>query len=358
MPIFDLIRGKIFNGKFPMVALDLAETSLELIQLAPKPGKPKIAFAYRQELKPGLIKNCQIIDSAGLAGILKEIWQANKLKNKNCLLSLPDKIVYFANLKIADKTGDLQAAIMAKAGEILPLDLSDYFFDYRLVETGKNSQEFFFIAAEKKIIRQYFDLCQAAGLNLAVLDFESACLARSLLKDNKEPCFVLDLGGYSTDLFLVDCQGFRYQVNFAVGGSVLDKKIAETLQINLKQAEKIKKQKGAAAIEDSVLFSIFEPVFLEIQKIAADYENKNKQPVKKIILAGGTSLLKGLLKKLRQKFLSWQIELGDPAQKVDLAGKLKSKDIILYSNAIGLALRGLDKDSLAQGINLLKDINK
>ncbi len=358
MPIFDLIRKKFFNGKFPMIALDLAESSLELIQLAKKTDKPKVAFACRRELKPGLIENSKIINQQVLAETLKEIWKTNELKNKSCLISLPDKIVYFANLKIANKADDLRAAIMAKAGEILPLDLTDCYFDWRVIETAKDYKEIFFIAAEKKIVRQYFDFCQAAGLDLAILDFESACLARSLLKDSKEPCFILDLGARSTDLLLIDNKGFRYQVNLALGGFVLDEKIAQALNISLSQAEKIKKEKGLRSGVNLKLFSVFDPVLSEIRKIAADYEDKNQKPVKKIILAGGTSLLKGLLEEFRQRFSGWQIDLGDPVQKIDPSGKLKAAETMFYSNAIGLALRGLDRDSLSRDINLIKDINK
>jgi Tfp pilus assembly PilM family ATPase len=87
------------------------------------------------------------------------------------------------------------------------------------------------------------------------------------------------------------------------------------------------------------------------------YENKTTNKIGKLILAGGTSLLLGLPELFRQNLPELKIEMGDPAKPIDFYAKTLKNDKILYSNVIGLALRGLDKESLDQGINLIK-INK
>lgn len=355
MSFFQNLGDKFFNNKFPMIGVDISDTSIEFVQLQSGLGKPKIKSNYRLVLEPGLITNGRISDISKVAVILQAAFKREEFKNNYCLLSLPDKETYFLNLQ-----GDnLETEIYSLAQENLPIDLGQCYYDYEITIEKKA----FFVAAPKDIIKQYRDLFQLANLSLEVIDFESACLTRALTeqKQLKEAVFIVDLGAKSTDIVLVDQQGYQDQTNFALGGYFLSQKIADTLHQDFELAEKIKLEKGIK-IEgldlETILAEMYAPVWVEIKKMSAEYEAKAKQPVKSIILAGGTSRLKGLVEVFKKHLPDFSIEVGDLEKKIDFNDTKFGSDQILYANVLGLALRGLNNESLNKGINLIKNLSR
>jgi len=364
MSILKQIRKKIFNNKFPMVGIDISDNSIEFLQLKAGLDKPQIKSSFRQVLKAGLIKNGEIIEPAKLAEILKQAFNSSQpeFSSNNCLLSLPDKQTYFLPLHFKAGVNNLADKIKESAQEKLPVDLTSSYFDYLPTHQDKLGQEVFFAAADKEVIEQYQELFVKAGLDLAAIDFESACLARALLSgdDLQKPVLIVDLGAVSTDIVLHDQHGFRDQMNLVFGGYKINKKIEEILNLDFKEAEQLKKKEGLFIKQnnlDKILADGFNDLFDEIKQIKFSYENKTGQKVEKLILAGGTSLLLGLPELFSQNMPGLKIAMGNPTQKIDFYAKTLKNDKILYSNVIGLALRGLSKESLDQGINLIK-INK
>lgn len=347
------LGDKFFSSKFPMIGVDISDTSIEFVQLQSGLGKSRIKASCRLEIEPGLITNGRISDVSKLAIMLQAAYKKVNFKNNFCLLSLPDKETYFLNLK-----GDnLGTEIYSLAQENLPVDLGQCYYDYILV----NEKEAFFVAAPKDIIKQYTELFKLANLNLEVMDFESACLARALLaqKELKDPTFIVDLGAKSTDIVLANQRGFLDQVNFAIGGYFISEKISETLNQDFASAEKMKMQKGIN-IEgldlEQMITAMYQPVFSEIKKMSSENETKVNMTTPNIVLAGGTSRLKGLLEIFRKNLPEYQIEIGNLENRIDFDDKIKNSDQILYANVIGLALRGLNDEILYKGINLIKNL--
>jgi type IV pilus assembly protein PilM len=349
------LGDKFFSNKFPMVGVDISDTSIELVMLQAGLGKSKIKEIYRLEIEPGLIVNGRISDLSKVAIILQAAFKKGDFKNNSCLLSLPDKETYFLNLS----GNDLATQLYSLAQESLPVDLGQCYYDYLMI----NETEAFFVAAPKDIIRQYLELFKLANLDLQVIDFESACLARALTsqKELQEPTFIIDLGAKSTDIVLADQQGFLDQVNFAIGGYFISEKIAENLKQDFVAAEKNKLEKGTK-IEGlnlaEILTEMYQPVFAEIKKMSAENDVKIKKLAKNIILAGGTSRLNGLLEIFKKSLPDYQIEVGNLENKIDFDGKELGVDEILYANVLGLALRGLNTDILNKGINLIKNLSR
>ena len=358
MKILDYIGGKLGKNKFPMVGLDISDNSIEFMQLERGFKKPKIKKIYRLELESGLISNNRIKEIEKVAAILQSAFLEAKLPTNSCLLCLPDKETYFVTLK-SSQAENIKQEIYQLAQENLPIDLSSCYWDFCPAGEG----QYFFAAAPKDIIEQYIELFKLSGLMLEIIDFESACLARTLIDQTEliEGLFILDLGAKSTDLILVDKNGFTDQINFAAGGFFISQKIAEKLNKDFSFAENLKKEKGIELPEinaEQFLEEMFAPIVAEINKMSAIYQQKTGKDAKRIILAGGTSLLKGLKEFFEKKLPGYQIEFGQIAGKIDFSEDLLKGDKILYANVIGLALRGLNRENLSQGINLRKDFQE
>jgi len=351
--------SNLFQSKFPLVGVDISDSSIELLQL--KTNK-ELKTCSREKIPAKLMKNSEIKDLDKLAGVLKKAYQAASpgFSSQSCLLSLPDKQSFFWVFDLKPNEADLDKRILKVAQGKLPLDLKTCYYDYLVTDLANGKKEVFFVAAEKNIIDQYIKLFEQADLNLEVIDFESACLARALLteEDKKEAGFIVDLGAEVTDIVLTDQKGFRDQINIPLAGDALTQKIAEHLKIEPEKAEKIKKEQGVLIKEkdcQTIILDFFENFFSDIYKMQENYQDKTNKQVKKIYLVGGSSLLKGIKELFAENLNDLEVVLGQPDKKINLSNKKLPANKIYYTNVIGLALRGLNKNTLEQGINLVED---
>lgn len=357
MTFLSQLKDKLLGSKFPLVAVDISDSSIELLQLSGKTSKPEVYTAYRQEIEPGLIKQGLISDKVKLTEVLRHCLAQVKprFSSTACMLSLPDQDTYFLSLKGKDPQSFPQQ-IYNKAQENLPVELSECFYDYFLI----NELEAFFVAANKKVILDYLEVFQAAGLSLETVDFETACLARSLVdqKTLSGGVFILDLGAQSSDLTFVEKNNFKDQVSLPVGGYAITQKLCEKINKDFLAAEKFKMAKGLADPKiKEIVAEVYQPVIAEILKMSVNYEAVVKKEDKKIILAGGASLMPEIINFFSSSLPGFDVKIGRVDLKVDFSKEHSVKNNIIYANALGLALRGLNNDSLAEGINLLKFIN-
>jgi len=364
MSFLSNLKCMLFSKKFPMVAVDISDTSIELLQLTAGGKLPKIKAYTRKNIPSNLIDGGKIMNLDKLAEHLKKAFEQSKDKfsNNSCLLSLPDQNVYFTIFKIKKDIKEIDQTIYNLASQKLPIDLDHSYFDY-LVTDEKNKEIFLAAAAEQESVDQYIELFKKADLNLEVIDIESACLARSLLtqKDLETPTFILDIGARKTDIILVDQKGFRDQIDLPVAGNLLTSIIAKKLKLTNKQAEKLKREEGLLIKKDDLgkeLAQQFDLVFAEIEKMCNNYTRKTEKKVNKIIMVGGSSLLKGLDEYIKKNYSQYKVVKGSPEKKVSMPAKIFKVDKVFYCNVIGLALRGLNQDSCAKGLNLIKSLKK
>jgi len=110
----------------------------------------------------------------------------------------------------------------------------------------------------------------------------------------------------------------------------------------MSDAEKVKREEGMKNEKARVLFEkLLEPILLEIRTALAYYKNSQNAEIKEVILVGGSSQLPGL-KEYFTDILKVSVSHGSPFL---LPAPLDVNDLsrLHYIEALGLALRGLDK---------------
>jgi len=143
-------------------------------------------------------------------------------------------------------------------------------------------------------------------------------------------------------------------------GNYFTQAIAKKLTISEEEANKIKEEAG---FEREPVSSILKECSLTLIKEIKDtlkyYQSRFGNRVEKIILAGGSALLPGI-KEYFQKHFEEKVEIGQPLQNIQKTSPLfDSRKAILFANVIGLALRGIEKNFIDAGINLLpEDLKK
>ena len=94
-----------------------------------------------------------------------------------------------------------------------------------------------------------------------------------------------------------------------------------------------------------ILTPLVDLIIREIDKIFMNFRLKEKKEVEKVILAGGTAFLPGLLEYFKNHLTDKEIEIANPFLNIHFPPILEDtlKEMgPSYAIAIGMALRGLE----------------
>ncbi|MFN3395296.1 MAG: cell division protein FtsA [Thermodesulfovibrionales bacterium] len=200
--------------------------------------------------------------------------------------------------------------------------------------------------------------CEEAGVRVADIVLEPVASAEAVLsKEEKDMgTLMIDLGGGTTDIALFRDGALRHTASLAIGGNHITNDIATGLDLTVDEAEKVKKAYGLVGTCDEIDIRgkvkqmsnlLYEIVYLRCEELFSlikkeivtfsGYKNREKLPpyIKRVVLTGGTSLLKGI-DRVAEKTLGRQVRIGIPYDVTDR--DLKNP---IYSTGLGLVKLGL-----------------
>ena len=353
-----------FNKKLP-IGIDISDSSIEVLRLN---KKREIIGQGRVILPEGIVDDGKIIDKEKLVLNLREVIKKAGIENTDrslsgtkAIMSLPESKVFIRNFELPlDLQGeDLSQSVINEITRITPSGLDGVYWDYVLVST-KKSHHILFIVAPKDLVDEYIEVANLAGLEVAIIDTEASSLGRSLLKPLflKAHSMVVDIGARTSDISIFGRDGLLHlSFSVPVAGSQLTQAIMDKLGKSQEEAEGMKRSFGFSENKEghhvsTVLKHSFEEVLDKIKKAINYYQSNVNGKIEEIILAGGSASLPGLDEYL-EKQIGIKVKTGNPIEKLKNGQILnnKEKQSILFSNVIGLALRGLDGPW--RGINLL-----
>lgn len=206
-------------------------------------------------------------------------------------------------------------------------------------------------------VQNLIKCCEEAGLKVADIVLEPVASAEAVLtiEEKDVGTLMIDLGGGTTDLALFRDGVLRHTASLAIGGNHITNDIATGLDLTIDEAEKVKRAYGLVGpcddidIESKVPLSslLSEIVYLRCEELFSlikkeivtfsGYKNAEKLPpyIKRIVLTGGTSLLKGI-DRVAEKILGRQVRIGIPEDVTD-----KDLKNPIFSTGIGLVKLGL-----------------
>ncbi len=342
------------------LGLDIADTSIEAIEIKKKLGKLSVVAYARTTIAPGIVENGAVLDKPKLIEAIQDMVRQERFSTKNVVLSIPESKTFIHVFDIpsviSEKT--LGDSIQYKAQEVIPLSFDQIYHDYRVIDRAKDSQEVLYIAGFKETVRDYRQVVSQAGLRPLVVEAESMSLARSLVRDDIfEGSVIVDIGARTSIITIYDHHGIRFSGNYRIAGEAITKTLSKALKKPINQVEELKRrtdffQEKNNPAAHKALTKLLDGLIKQIEKTIAYYKDTTGHIINSVKLCGGTSCLPGLVGYMNDK-ISTKVEQGDPLAGLRFSKKqLDSKKAVLYAGAIGLALRGLDSKSLQDGINL------
>ena len=359
------------------LGLDIGTASIKIVELAQEAGRLKLEnyglfelesddrVAIKQEKRKGKI--VQLSDGDIVWGI-KQIMERSKMKSRDVVASMPSFLTFATVVKmpfIPEK--DVAQAIKFEARKYIPLPLNDVVLDWSIIgivsdktknngevtpdnkEDEANKQgafiEVFLAAVPKDETARYQSIMKRAGLNVRALELENSALVRGLVGNDQSSTAIINIGGRSTSILIVDKGIERVSHNYEVGGFEITKSIADSLRISLKRAEELKRSYGLREEESNVInkamSSLVDLMAFEAERTIKGYEDKQGAKIQNVILIGGLANMPNFSNYFSQK-MNREIRIGNSLARVVIPKELEPLKQELNSTfaiSFGLAMR-------------------
>jgi type IV pilus assembly protein PilM len=344
--------------------LDISDLSLKLAEVRKQEGKLNLAVLGQASLPPGIVKRGEIKNIEKLVEAIKElVAKTQGLNTRYVVASLPEEKSFVRVMQMPKMTAkEIKSAVRFEAENYIPFSIDKVYLDSQIISpftTPQKQIEVLLIAFPKKIIDSYVEVLRKAGLIPVVLETESQAVVRALIprQRTRGPVFLIDLGTAGTSFSVYFNNSLCFSSFVPVSSNEFTRAIADSLGVELSEAEKLKKTYGFQKV-GNVGKRVFEALLPPLNELVdqikkhidycqthTTYEGilDKEKTFKKILLCGGGVNLKGLIKFLSQE-TGLIVEKGDTlvnfSKDIKNKQELSRQDLLAYATAIGWALRG------------------
>jgi type IV pilus assembly protein PilM len=212
------------------------------------------------------------------------------------------------------------------------------------------------VAVKKDKILNYTNVLSMAGKTPAIVDIDALAL-QNCYEYNYEPSpnqvvALLNLGASVMNINIVKGTTPLFPRDVSVGGHQYTDSLQKELDLSFDDAEALKLGRKVGTVSEDaktpILQQVTEIIVLEIQKTFDFFRaSAAGEHIEKILVAGGSSKVPGLLEALRQEF-SLQVEILNPFQRITppaegLGVELIDNNAGQLAVAVGLALRSFEE---------------
>jgi type IV pilus assembly protein PilM len=325
------------------LGIDIADCSIEAVLVKSFFNQRKIVGLGRTALSPDIVRRGRIISGERLAEAVRKVLseaKPDKIKCKSVVFSLPESqtFLHHCDLILPDKK-DIEAQIKKELLGNVPVEENDLEYSYSILKVEKEKYTILAAATRKTVLQEWADFFKKMRFRVKGVDIEILATFRDLFDFlPKEPVAVVDIGSTTSFVGIFDKDGLRYEYIINIAGEAFTRAIAKASGLDLEKSEAIKVQSGLENNDLKIKEAILEQVnkiITELTETLSSFKEKTGQEVAKLILVGGSGRLVGL-----DKYFADNLHL--PVQ-VGSARSLSAKTPLEYVEAIGLALRGVEK---------------
>lgn len=366
------------------IGLDISDLSLKLVQLKKIGDKIKIQAINKIALPNGILENGEIIDKEKMIKAVREIMEKpkyGKVTSSEVVACLPETKTFIKLIEVIKTSGNTREAMEAEIEKHVPLAINEIYYDWQIIDDLADRQLVLIGAAPRTIVNQYTDILDGAKLSISALEIEPVSICRSLLaeehykfKDERKNNYgIIDIGAKRSSLTVYSKNTILFSFSMPISGEKITKKIAETLKIELPQAEKAKiicgldETKARGIIKD-ILYSMIKELVSKINESLMFYNYHSPQygPLDEILLCGGGANVKNLC-EIISDYINIKVNLGNVFKNLNeeqnklqellsethtlgsnffsknnsKGAKLTQDTSLNFATAIGLALRGV-----------------
>jgi len=342
-----------------LIGLDLGSFSIKVVSLS-KRGKGYRLDAIGIALNPyGARPGADEASQVRVAEAVKKLLSDNRISSAKAILALPESVVYTRVVQMPVLSdSELASAIHWEAEQYVPVPLDQVNIDYEVISrpekgTDREKMEVFLVAAPKTVVSRTVEFASRCGIEVSGLETEMVALSRAMIPDSSGlgPTMLVSLGASSTNLAIVRDGMLVLTHSLESGGTALTRAISTEFGLEFPQAEEYKRSYGLdpTQLEGKVrecLRPLVDRLLSEVRKAIQYYnsslqESNQEMQIKRVILAGGTALLPGLVTYTAESF-GMEVVLGNAFSFIEPSATAAiPQDTVSFGTAVGLGMREL-----------------
>ena len=310
------------------IGLDLGSTSVRAFEISYRSSRPVVETFGSVPVAPGAVVGGLVEDGKGVTAALKELWTQQKFHSRRVILGLTHQQVIVRDLTVPALDGkDLGLALPFLVRDILPFPADQALLDFHPVgpaADGSGGTDGLVVAAPKEAVVRAVDAVHKAGLFVDSVDLASFAAMRATATTATESEVVVDIGAYATNL-VVHTGGIPRMVRCVPrGGAEITALLALRHDLGIDEADARKCRVGLRPDPDdadapeisATIGEALRPLFREIRSSLSWFTTHHPdQPVSRISLCGGGSLLPGLAETIARR-LDAEVRLADPLSRM------------------------------------------
>ena len=314
----NLFRSKSFIG------LDLGASQIKAVHMERTQAGWKIDKAVRYATPKDSIQDGIVTDIDAVAGAITQMLKENKISATCGVIGASGGSVIVRNVKIPNMPeAVLRKSIKFEASRYVPSSIEDSFIEFEVLgQADEENMDVLIVAAPRDIVESRVKACEAAGLEVEIVDVEAFAVYRSLIEADMERDYgsqtlaVVDIGSNSTNVSVVNKGVFSMTRSIPQAGSTLTDALKNYFKLTEEEAESGKAQLDLNSLLDEhkpaenpplrVVQPFLDDQIREIRRSLNYYQSQQTEsgqatPVSKLVLTGGGAAFQGLQGYIEQK---------------------------------------------------------
>lgn len=357
------------NERF--IGIDIGHCSIKIAQLERDGDGIAILHLQSQLTPPDAVGEGVVTDPQAVGGAIRHALRQARISATTANVGVAGGSVVVRTVTLPRmEEAALRKSIRYEAGRYVPSSVADSFIECEIIgEAEEGQMNVLVVASPKDMVQSRVAAAEEAGLDVEVVDVEAFALYRALIEADggagteEKAIALLDVGGESSQISVVDCGAFALTRSIPIGGRMLTNALAHYFKLDHAEAEEGKLALDLTSLVEAdetkenpplrVVQPLVDELVREIRR-SLNYFHSQKSDqgsdrrVTELLLAGGGSRLKGLPEYFSQKLdLSVRTPnfLNNP--KFNFAGSDKCEDAHVMAVAVGLAMRRAGSDVIA-----------
>lgn len=323
---------KLFRNK-SFVGLDLGASTIKAVEIDRTQAGWKVTRACSMPTPKSTIKDGVVTDPNTIGDAIHQLLKDNHIAATSAVIGAAGASVVVRSVRIPKMPeAVLRKSIKFEAGRYVPSSIEDSFIEFEIMGDAEDgSMDVLVVAAPKDIVESRVRACEAAGLDVEIVDVEAFAMYRSIVEAdpthtfNDEVIALVDVGAHTTNVSVVTKGVFSMTRSIPQAGETLTEALANYFKLSEEDAES-----GKAQLDLQVLIGDGKPIenpplrviqphvddlIREIRRSLNYFQSQQteagqSQTVDKVVLSGGGAALKGLAEYMQHKLGMEVLRLG------------------------------------------------
>lgn len=303
------------------VGVDLGATAVRALVLEPVMMNGYRSMSVRAagsvDLAPGVVVDGEVKEPAAVTLALKQLWRTYKIRDRSVILGIANPQVTVRDLSVPNLDRERRAkALPYQAKDVIALPLSEVILDFCEVgapDPQAETVDGLLVAAPREPVLTAVRAVEKAGLKITRVDLASLGMLRAAATAVPRVEALIDLGAHLTTIVIHENGTPKLVRTLTRGAEELTRSLAERMDLELAEAEMIKRQYGLEtdhAEMHRALIEALRPLIAELRTSLGYFRSANGAALESLSLSGGGALLPGIAPALTD-------QLGVPATVVN-----------------------------------------